>query len=265
MGSTLLAAYVTVFSAVLGLIMGSFATVLAHRIPDGRSIVMPPSACDACGERLRVRDNIPVFSWLVLRGRCARCAAHIPVRYPLIEATTALLFAMLTWHLGLVAALPSFLALAVVGVALADIDLRLHRLPNALTLPMYPASLVLLAIAAAWDGAWDAYGRAVIGMLVALLVYAGLAWFRPDAMGLGDVKLSGVLGLHLAWLGWGALVIGLFAAFALGAVVGVALMAVRRAGRRTAIPFGPFMLAGALVGILVGEPLWQSYLVLVMG
>ncbi len=159
----------------------------------------------------------------------------------------------------------AYLYLAAVSLALALIDLDTHRLPDAIVLPSYGVALLLFSTACLLGVDWGVLLRALIGMAALYLFYLVLRLVRPGGMGGGDVKLAGLLGLYLGWVGWGALVVGAFAAFLLGGVFGVALMVSRRAGRRTAIPFGPWMLAGAWVGLLYGEPLAAWYLHATMG
>ena len=257
-----------VFAAVTGAAVGSFLNVVVHRVPAGISVVRPPSACPACGAGIRSRDNVPVLGWLVLRGRCRDCAAPISARYPLVEAATAVLFAAVTvatlvWASPWV--LPANLYLTAIAVALTLIDLEHHRLPDAIVLPSYVVSAALLLLAAAGTGEWGALLRAGIAMAALYGLYFVLAVAKPGGMGFGDVKLAGVLGLHLGFAGWSAVAVGTFSAFLLGGLVGVALIALKRAGRRTAIPFGPFMLAGAGVGLAVGGPLVAAYLALTLG
>lgn len=257
-----------VLAALVGAAVGSFLNVVVHRVPAGVSVVRPPSACPACGCGIRSRDNVPVLGWLVLRGRCRDCAEPISARYPLVEAGTAVLFAAVTVGTLLAGSpwvLPAHLYLAAIAVALALIDLEHHRLPDAIVLPSYAVSAVLLLLAAGGTGEWGALLRAGIAMAALYGLYFLLAVAKPGGMGFGDVKLAGVLGLHLGFAGWSAVVVGTFSAFLLGGVVGVALIAVERASRRTAIPFGPFMLAGAGIGLAVGEPLVAAYLRLTVG
>lgn len=250
-------------AAVLGLAIGSFLNVVVWRLPRGESVASPPSACPRCGHRIRPRDNVPVLSWLLLRGRCRDCAEPIAVRYPLVEAGTALLFGGVVALAGPTWVLPALLYLAALSVALTLIDLDVQRLPDALVLPACPVCAALLALAS-WnpggEPAWGALGRAAIGGAGLLALYLAAALAYPGGMGLGDVKLAGVLGLCLAWFGWDVLAVGGFAAFLLGGLYAVGLVLARRAGRRSGIPFGPWMLAGAWLGIAVGERVGDWYL-----
>src|SRR5215213_5988056 len=245
--------------ALLGVLVGSFLNVVVWRVPRGESVAHPPSACPSCGHSIRPRDNVPVLSWLLLRGRCRDCGTRISVRYPLVELATAVLFGLTAWRLGLVWELPAYLYLAAVAVALTLIDLDVRRLPNAIVLPSYVVGALLLLLPAVAAGEWDAYLRAVLGALALFALYFALAFSYPAGMGFGDVKLAGVLGLYLGWLGWGELAVGAFLGFLLGGAWGVALLLARRASRKSAIPFGPFMLGGALVAVFVGGAVSQAY------
>jgi leader peptidase (prepilin peptidase) / N-methyltransferase len=249
--------------AVLGLLLGSFLNVVIHRVPRGESVVSPGSRCPGCGTAIRARDNVPVLSWLVLRGRCRHCATRIPVRYPMVELLTGALFAVVGVRFGPSWETPAFLYLAAVSVALGAIDLDVRRLPNVIVLPSYVVAGLLLLLPAEADGRWDDLLRAVAGMAALYGLYLALVLVYPQGMGFGDVKLAGVLGLFLGWLGWGALAVGGFLGFLLGGVTGVALLAAKRAGRKSAIPFGPFMLAGAFVAVLWGSDLSHAYLSLI--
>jgi leader peptidase (prepilin peptidase)/N-methyltransferase len=203
---------------------------------------------------------VPVVSWLLLRGRCRDCGSPISARYPAVEAGTAALFALTAMYFGLVWHLPAYLYLAAVAVALALIDVDVHRLPDRIVLPSYVVGAVLLVAASALEHDYAALLRAAIGLAALWLMYFALALVYPGGMGFGDVKLAGLLGMYLAWLGWPQLVVGAFLAFLLGGVVGGALMAVRRAWRRSRIPFGPFMLLGSAIGIAAGDAVAGWYL-----
>jgi leader peptidase (prepilin peptidase)/N-methyltransferase len=246
-------------AALLGLVIGSFLNVVIYRVPRSESVVSPRSRCPSCGHEIRSRDNIPVVSWVLLRGRCRDCGEPVSIRYPLVELGTAAVLATLAANLGWAAALPAFLYLGCVGVALAMIDLDTKRLPNVLVLPSYVVGGLLLLVAAAIDHSFDSYLRAWIAAFALFTFYLVLWLVYPKGMGLGDVKLAGVLGLYLGWLGWGVLVVGGFTGFLLGGLVGGGLMIAKRAGRKSQVPFGPFMLAGALVAIVIGQPLWNAY------
>ncbi|GAA1492884.1 prepilin peptidase [Curtobacterium herbarum] len=265
---------IVLVATVLGLAVGSFLNVVVHRVPNGRSVVAPASACPRCGHEIRSRDNVPVLSWLVLRGRCRDCSAPISARYPLVEATTAVLFALVaglvvpaldTAPPGPSVAVPvivliALLYLMAISIALTLIDVDVHRLPNAIVLPAYPVLAVLLVASSAVSGDWGALGRAGLGLAALGAMYLALALAVPGGMGLGDVKLAGVLGMVLAYLGWGPLAVGAFGAFVLGGTFAIGLMVAGRARRRTGIPFGPWMLAGAWLGVFAGQPLLAGYL-----
>jgi leader peptidase (prepilin peptidase)/N-methyltransferase len=251
-------AYVILVSAGFGLIIGSFLNVVVWRVPRGESVVRPPSACPSCGHAIRPRDNIPVLGWLLLHGKCRDCSAPISARYPLVEAATGALFAVMAARFGASLELPAYLYLAAVGMALALIDLDVKRLPDVLTLPSYAVGAVLLGIASLDDP--GQLLRAGLGALAMFGVYFALCLAYPAGMGFGDVKLSGVLGLYTAWLSWGAWAACLLLGFFLGGAFGIGLVLLRKGGRKTAVPYGPFMLLGALLAILWGQSLVDAYL-----
>lgn len=253
-------AALVVASAVLGLVLGSFANVVIARVPHGASVVRPRSACPSCATPLRVVDNVPVVSWLALRGRCRTCAWRIPLRYPLVELAGATLFALVAWRIGWSSALPAYLLFAWTLLVLSVIDLDHKRIPNRLTYPLTPVLALLLVGAALLGGDPGQALRTLLGGVTAFAALLALALISPRGMGLGDVKLAAFLGLGLGFLGWDHLVLGLFAAFLLGGVVALALLAVGRRGRRDEIPFGPWLAAGSLVAVLAGEPLIAAYL-----
>lgn len=246
--------------ALAGLVVGSFLTTVIARVPADEPVRRPGPRCPACHAPIRARDAIPVLSWLLLRRRCRDCGATISVRYPVVELLTAAMFVVVSRAIGFSWALPAFLFLTALCIALAVIDLDTKRLPNALTLPAYPVLAGLLLIPTIAEGAWWQFGRALLGGALMFAFYLFLALIYPSGMGMGDVKLAGVLGMALAWLGWGHLVVGGFLAYVLGAVVGLGLMLARRAGRRSTIPFGPFMVAGAFLAIMVGQRISDWYL-----
>lgn len=267
-------------AAVLGALIGSFLNVVIHRVPAGQSVVRPPSACPTCGNAIGPFDNIPIVSWLVLRGRCRHCSARISVRYPVVELGTALAFVgIAAWmisslspvssvvgdagSLGLLAAAlmtTGYLWLGAVSIALIAIDLETHRLPNVIVLPGYGIVVLALAVPALLAGDLErfAFTAAGAGILFGVYLLLALAW--PGGMGLGDVKLAGVLGAFLGFSGWAALAVGAFGAFLLGGVLSIILLAARVVTRKSGIPFGPWMISGAWLGLVVGEPIAVNYL-----
>lgn len=260
-----------VVAALLGLVIGSFLNVVVYRVPNGLSIVSPPSACPRCGAGIQPRDNLPVVSWLILRGKCRSCGTAISMRYPLVEFGTALAFVtVVVWFLSALPrgasllasglALLAFLYLAAASIALALIDLDVHRLPNSIVFPVYAVGVTLLGGAGLLDADMESLARAGIGLVILWIFYLLMALAYPGGMGFGDVKLAGALGLFLGYLGWGQLAVGAFAAFLLGGIFALGLVVSRRANRKSGIPFGPWMLAGAWVGIFFGGALWDTYL-----
>jgi leader peptidase (prepilin peptidase)/N-methyltransferase len=252
---------------VLGLAIGSFLNVVIWRIPNGGSLRTPPSACPKCGHPIRARDNIPVLSWLILRGKCRDCGEPISVRYPLVELGTALAFVGIVLWAGLQPAglwlLPAYLYFAAVSIALALIDLDTRTLPNRIVVPSIAIMAILLAVPSMVTGDWFALLWAAVSGAALFVFYLLLVIIYPSGMGFGDVKLAAVVGLALGYLGWGSLIVGAFAAFLLGGVFSIVLLAIGRATRKTGIPFGPWMLLGAWVGIVFGREISQGYLALV--
>jgi leader peptidase (prepilin peptidase)/N-methyltransferase len=267
-------------ASVFGALIGSFLNVVVYRVPRGRSVVSPPSACPSCGHKIRGEDNIPMISWLILRGKCRDCRAPIAIRYPLVELGTASFFGLVcAWTTSSLAdqsamdmsgatlavaalRLVAFLYLAAVSVALTLIDLETHRLPDKIVLPAYLVGTVLLGSAALVSGDVGRLLSAGVGLAALWLLYFLMAVLYPGGMGFGDVKLAGVLGLFLGWLGWGPLVVGAFSAFLLGGIFALVLLVSRLVSRKGGIPFGPWMLVGAWVGIFAGDPIWYWYLAL---
>lgn len=254
--------YLIGLAGLFGVIIGSFLNVVIYRVPAGLSIVSPPSACPGCDAPIRARDNVPVLSWMLLRGRCRSCAEPISVRYPLVEVITGVLFSATTWwalaHAPALA--PVLLYVSAVGVALFLIDLDCQRLPDAIVLPSYPIVAAGLGLAGWLSGEWPwttvAFSALVWGATFAIPYYLT----QGRGMGFGDVKLAPLLGAVLGALGWGASLVGLLSGFVFGTVVGVALMSLGKAGRKTKVPFGPFMLLGAGFGLVFGRPVFDFYL-----
>jgi leader peptidase (prepilin peptidase) / N-methyltransferase len=240
-----------------GLVVGSFMTVAVHRLPAGESVVGPRSRCPSCGATIGARDNVPVFSWLLLRGRCRKCGERISVLYPLIELGTAGLVVLAAirypdpWQAVLVAGLLALMP------AIAVIDLRHRIIPNRLTYPAMLAAAVLIVLAWLIDDAVDPV-RAALGLLLyggGLFVVAAVS----RGMGMGDVKLAALIGLVLGSLGLRFVGVAAGAAIVLGGLGALAALAMGK-GRKSAIPFGPYLAAGAVVAGLWGEPIASWYI-----
>lgn len=244
---------------VLGLVIGSFLNVVIARVPEGRSIVSPPSACPSCGTPISPQDNVPVVSWLVLRGRCRHCQAAISAQYPLVEASCAALFAGTAARFGFDWVVPAFLALFAGLLALAVIDIQTLRLPKTI---VYIDSLIvaaLLLLATAITGTWHQLLVGVICGVAWFVLFFGLNLASPRLLGFGDVRLAPVLGLALGWLGVGYVVLGFLAANLVGALIGIALIATKRMSRDQQIPYGVFLAAGCALAVFAGPELLRPF------
>lgn len=249
---------VTLF-ALAGLLFGSFLTVVVHRVPRQESIVTPRSRCPRCGTEIRARDNVPVISYLALRGRCRACGERLSPEYPLTEAATALLFvgaALFVSPMVAAALVAPFLGLM---LAVALIDARWRVVPNRI---IYPA---LLLYAAALTVAHVAGGGVdVVDALIGMAAYAGplfvVALAVPRGMGMGDVKLAALIGLVLGALGLGYVGVAAFLGIVAGGLGAVGSMVLLGYGRKQQIPFGPFLAGGAVVAALAAPPIIDAYL-----
>jgi leader peptidase (prepilin peptidase)/N-methyltransferase len=236
-------------AALYGTAIGSFLNVVVYRVPVGKSVARPPSACPVCSQRISARDNIPVVSWLVLRGRCRNCSAPISVRYPLVELLTGAVWLAVALRFGWSWTLPAELAFVTGLVALAFIDYDHMKLPRVIVWPLGLAVAALLVMAAAIQGSWHRLLIALICAAVEFAVLFAINFVSPRSLGFGDVRLGPVLALALGWLGWRYAFWGFLGANLIGAVVGVGLILARRAGRRTPIPFGVFLAIGAFAAM----------------
>lgn len=245
--------------ALLGLAVGSFLNVVIARVPAKQSVVTPRSRCAECSTAIAPRDNIPLVSYALLRGRCRACAVRIPARYPLVELGTAVLFALTAARLGPDPALPAFLVFVAALVAISAIDLEHFIVPNRIVYPTLFASVPLLLIAALVDGDGKAVREAAVGGALAFALFFVIHLASPRGMGFGDVRLSGLIGMFLGWLSVPHVLLGLFLAFLLASVAGIGLMVAKRRTRKEAIPFGPFLAAGAVLAVLAGGPLLRLY------
>ncbi|MEV7413841.1 prepilin peptidase [Streptomyces sp. NPDC089919] len=246
-------------TGLLGLAVGSFLNVAVSRVPAGRSVVRPRSACPGCGTPIAARDNIPVVSWLLLGRRCRTCRVPIPARYPLLEALTGLLFFAEALRFGRSETLPAALVFTAGLLALAACDAERFLLPLRLVYPTLALTAACLLGAAAATGQWHRLGVTAACAVGGFAVFFTLHWIRPAWLGFGDVRLAGLLGTGLGWLGPWYLVLALLAGSLVGLLVGVGLMAAGRATRRTRLPFGVFLAAGAIAALLVGGPVVRWY------
>jgi leader peptidase (prepilin peptidase) / N-methyltransferase len=240
------------FAGVFGAIIGSFLNVVAYRLPRRESLVRPASHCPACETPVRPYDNVPVLSWLLLRGRCRSCSAAISKRYPLVEALTALLCVAAVLAGGAISSIVLSVALILLLVPIALIDVEHRIIPNRLTAL---GAVAALGIGTALDPSGEPE-RLIAGVAAAgALLLAALAY--PGGMGMGDVKLAGVMGLFLGSAVAPAMLVALFA----GVLFGAFLVARKgaRAARKTAVPFGPFLAFGSLVAVFAGDPLVNWY------
>jgi leader peptidase (prepilin peptidase)/N-methyltransferase len=243
----------------LGLVVGSFLNVVIYRVPRNESIVSPRSACPACGALIRERDNIPVFSWLVLRGHCRDCRAPISARYPLVELACAGLFAATAARFGRAWDLPAYLVLFAGLLALSCIDVERMLLPKKIVYPLTVLVAALLLLAAAESGRWHDFVVGAICAVAWFVVFFAMNLASPRLLGFGDVRLSLVLGLSLGWLGVGYVLLGFFAANLIGAVIGIILIATKRMERQSRIPYGVFLAAGCAVAVFVGPELLRPF------
>ncbi|MFZ1491054.1 MAG: prepilin peptidase [Ilumatobacteraceae bacterium] len=244
-----------VLAFVAGLFIGSFLTVVVDRVPRGASVVAPGSTCGACGLRLGPLDLVPVLSWLALRGRCRRCRASIGVEPLIVELSTAVVFAVFAANFERIVTIAAHCVLGAGLVALTWIDLRTRRLPREVTYTTIALGAPLLAAAALVEGEPERIATAAGGALLSVVLMGGLYLLSRGGLGDGDVRLSPLLGMYLGWTSLGHVPVGLFLGFLFGAVAGLAMIVAGRAGRKTALPFGPFLALGCIVGILVGQAL----------
>ncbi|MHB1116669.1 prepilin peptidase [Sideroxydans sp.] len=272
------ALFVTV-CGLLGLMVGSFLNVVIHRLPkmmerewhaqcaelSGESIpesapynlIVPRSACPHCQHAIGAMENIPVLSYLMLRGRCKGCEAHISARYPIVEILSGILSAYAAWHFGFGLATGAALIMIWALIALTFIDFDTQLLPDAITLPLLWLGLLLNI-----NDTFTSLTNAVVGAVAGYLVLWSVYWLfklvtGKEGMGYGDFKLLAAIG---AWLGWTMLPLTILLSSLVGAVVGIALIVIAKQGRNIPIPFGPYLAGGGLIALFWGQPLTQSYL-----
>jgi leader peptidase (prepilin peptidase)/N-methyltransferase len=244
---------------LLGLVAGSFLNVAAERVPLGQSVLGPRAPCPACGYRGGVGDGVPVASWL-RRRRCRDCGTAVSLRYPLVEAVTAAAFAGLALRVGATWALPGYWWAAGAAIVLTLTDFDHRRIPDRILVPGCVGAAALLALGSLVEGDWWAVVRSLAGGAAYFGLLLVVAVAARGGFGFGDVKLGFLLGLVLAHRSWTVLLVGAFAAFAVGGLASVVLLAARRVRRKDSIPFGPAMVAGAALALAFGDALARWYL-----
>jgi leader peptidase (prepilin peptidase) / N-methyltransferase len=238
--------------ALFGLIVGSFLNVVIYRIPRQESLISPRSHCPSCRTLLKEYDNIPVLSWLLLKGRCRSCHEAISPRYIVVELATAALFAGLAARLGYNWDLPAFLVLFAGLLSLACIDLEKLLLPKRIVYPVLLLVVALLVVASAHSGHWHQLTVAAISAVAWYALFFLINLMSPRVLGFGDVRLALLLGLGLGWFGWRFIVIGFFAANLTGAIIGLTLIATKRMSHDQPIPYAVFLALGAAVAVFAG-------------
>ncbi|MES1998322.1 MAG: A24 family peptidase [Pseudomonadota bacterium] len=268
-----------VVCGLLGLLVGSFLNVVIHRLPkmmarewteqcavlrdeeapaaSPYNLVVPRSACPACGHAIGALENIPLLSYVWLRGKCAGCGIHISARYPLVELVTGILSAFAAWHFGFGWAAAGALLFIWALVALSFVDFDTQLLPDSITLP-----LLWLGLLFNLTGVYVPLADAVVGAVLGYLILWSVYWLfklvtGKEGMGYGDFKLLAAIG---AWLGWKVLPVVILLSSVIGAVVGIGLIVLARRGRSVPIPFGPYLAGAGLVALFWGERILQAYL-----
>ncbi len=249
-----------VVAGIAGLVVGSFLTVVVHRVPAGLSIVAPRSRCPGCLATIRPIDNVPVLSYLAMRGRCRSCREPISIRYPLTEIATALCFSAVAARLETPWAVPAYCVLAGSLVALTFIDLEHLRLPTPVIVTTLAVGVPLLVLASVATHRIAALGAAAASGAICMVAFAVLYVASRRGIGLGDVRLAAMCGVFLGWLGYRVAAVGMLLSFAVAGVAGVVLLTTGRAGRKSRIPFGPFLAAGTLTAVCYGPTMARIWL-----
>lgn len=253
--------FFVIAAGVLGLIFGSFATAVAYRLPRDESISSGRSKCPNCGNAITAIQNIPVFSYVVLRGKCKHCGNRISIRYPLIELATGALFAGAAARFEISAEAVLYAGFFWALVVLTVIDLEYKLLPNKVVFPTFIAGWIGLAIAALAAGEPGDLLDAAIGAAIFGGFFFVVAYLYPAGMGFGDVKLAFALGTFLGYLGGvGLTLVGMFLSFLIGGIVGVGILVASKGDRKTQLPFGPFLALGTVIAIFVGRRILDAYL-----
>ena len=248
-------------AGIVGLIIGSFVGVVVDRVPRRESIVSPPSHCVSCSAPVRGYDNIPVVSYLLLRGRCRVCRAQIPPRDAFLELGTGIAFVLLAWRLNSPWTLPAYCVLAASLVAISAIDVEHLRIPSPIVYVTGGFGVPLLILASFGTHRWSALLSALIGGAAAFAAFFALFFAVPKGIGFGDVRLAGLCGAFLGWIGYREVAAGFLLSFIIAGVPAAILLALHKVQRRTQLPFGPFIAAGTFLTVLFAHPIvhaWSS-------
>ena len=242
---------------ILGLIVGSFSNVCIYRIPKNESIVYPASHCPKCSSKIKPYDNIPLLSYILLKGRCRNCKSKISIQYPIVEFFTGLIYLIIYLLYGLSIQTLVYIILSSALIIIAFVDLNEQVILGVLSLPGIVIGLILSFFVPYISFINSALGVAVGGGIILIIRLAGSLIFKKESMGLGDIELAAMIG---AFLGWRYIIISLFLGFFLGALAGIILILSKIKSREDAIPFGPFIVLGSFITLLWGEKIISWYL-----
>lgn len=242
---------------ILGLIVGSFSNVCIYRIPKNKSIIYPASHCPKCHSKIKPVDNIPLLSYILLKGRCRNCKSKISIQYPIVEFLTGLIYLIVYLIYGLSFQTLIYIILSSALVIIAFIDLNEQIVPDVISLPGIVIGFILSFLVPYISFINSALGVVVGGGIILIIGLAGSVIFKKEAMGGGDVKLAAMIG---AFLGWRYVVISLFLGFFLGALVGIFLILLKIKSREDVVPFGPFIILGSFITLLWGDKIISWYI-----
>ena len=247
----------TIFIFILGLIVGSFSNVCIYRIPKNESIIFPASHCPKCHSNISPVDNIPLLSYILLKGRCRNCKSKISIQYPIVELLTGLIYLIISLIYGLSIQTLIYIILSSALIIIAFIDLNEEIVPDVISLPGIVIGFIISFFVTYISFINSALGILAGGGIILIIGLAGSVIFKKEAMGGGDVKLAAMIG---AFLGWKYIIVSLFLGFFLGAVTGIILILSKIKSREDLVPFGPFIVLGSFVTILWGEKIFSWYL-----
>ena len=247
----------TIFIFILGLIVGSFSNVCIYRIPKNESIIFPASHCPKCNSNISPKDNIPLLSYILLKGRCRNCKSKISIQYPIVELLTGLIYLIIYLIYGLSVQTLIYIILSSALIIIAFIDLNEQIVPDVISLPGIVIGFIISFFVTYISFINSALGILVGGGIILIIGVAGSVIFKKEAMGGGDVKLAAMIG---AFLGWKYIIISLFLGFFIGALAGIILILSKIKNREDVVPFGPFIVLGSFVTLLWGEKIISWYI-----